>query len=564
LYNGEYIFDYMEVDPWTFQPMHQGLELTPLRAWAHTIMPSWNFASENWSGPSANLARYYVQDFGNPVSHPDSNDYAAFLQDTVRLTQRFSVSLGVRYDLQTFSKAGRVGNPLWPLAGWMPQPNKNFAPRVGLAYALGERRPLVLRAGFGIFYTRIPQIYQSAVISDNGVTNQFLSLDNTNYYQHQVFPTYPNVAVNCPQGPVTCSLPAAWQQYATNEVSAFGPGFKTPRAEQGSVRLEREFNGGVTAELSYLYVHGVDMIRARDVNLPPPTFYSYPIYDATGSQFQNALYGVQSFATWQKTWSISCPYPPCINPLARPIAQLGAVDQFESAASSVYNGMTLSLQKRVSRGLYFRLGYTWAHAIDDGQDALITGSPSTVQNSYSPNSERGPSTTDQRNRLTIAAVEEPHRFDGAQGLLGALVKNWKVSGVMTYGSGRPATATVTGDPNQDGNDDNDRLAGYGRNAFLGPDYATVDLRMARKIKLGEHLRLELTTDAFNLFNRDNQRYDISDSGFYDSAGHFINYAQTPSSGGVIYPAYYQQPTSFMKTTNAYAPRQIQMSMRLNF
>ena len=31
-----------------------------------------------------------------------------------------------------------------------------------------------------------------------------------------------------------------------------------------------------------LYVHGVDMIRARDVNLPPPTFYSYPIYDPTG------------------------------------------------------------------------------------------------------------------------------------------------------------------------------------------------------------------------------------------------------------------------------------------
>ena len=43
------------------------------------------------------------------------------------------------------------------------------------------------------------------------------------------------------------------------------------------------------------------MIRARDVNLPPPTFYSYPIYDATGSQFRNALYGVESFATWQKS-----------------------------------------------------------------------------------------------------------------------------------------------------------------------------------------------------------------------------------------------------------------------
>jgi hypothetical protein len=44
--------------------------------------------------------------------------------------------------------------------------------------------------------------------------------------------------------------------------------------------------------------------------------------------------------------------------------------------------MTVSLNKRMSRGLYFRLAYTWAHAIDDGQDALVAGQPATVQNSY--------------------------------------------------------------------------------------------------------------------------------------------------------------------------------------
>ena len=567
LYGGEYIFDYIEVNPWSypapFVPVTSGgLELTPLRAWAHTVMPSWNFDAGTWTGPSSNLPRYYVQNLGNPVSHPDSNDFAAFVQDTVRLTEHLSASVGVRYDLQTFSRTGMLSNPLWPLAGWMPEPDKNFAPRVGLAYAIGNHRPVMVRAGFGIFYTRIPQIYQSAVMNDNGITDQFLSLDNTNYYQHQVFPTYPNVAVNCPHGPVTCALPASWQPYATNEVDAFGPGFKTPRAEQGSLRLEREFGSGITGELSYLYVHGVDMIRARDVNLPPPTFYSYPIFDPTGTAFQNAFYNVWSFATWQNTYGISCPYPPCINPLLRPIAQLGAIDQFESAASSVYHGLTISIQKRMSRGLYFRLGYTWAHAIDDGQDALVANETSTVQNSYAPNAERGPSVTDQRNRLTIAAVEEPHAFDSEHGVLPAMLKHWKISSVMTYGSGRPANAMVAGDPNQDGNDDNDRLAGYGRNAFLGPDYATMDLRLARRIKLGGHLRLELTGEAFNLFNRDNKRYGISDDGFYNSAGQFIKYSQ--SANGTYYPAYYQRPTSFMKATSAYAPRQMQMSMRLNF
>jgi hypothetical protein len=438
----------------------------------------------------------------------------------------------------------------------------NFAPRVGLAYAIGDHRPVVVRAGFGIFYARIPQIYQSAVINNNGVTDQFLSLDNTNFYQHQVFPTYPNPAVSCPRGPVPCVMSASWQQYLTTEVSAFGPGFKTPRVQQGSLRLEREFPAGITGEVSYLFVHGVDMIRARDVNLPPPTYYSYPIFDPTGSTFQNAFYKVASFATWQNSYSISCPYPPCINPLQRPIPQLGAVDQFESAASSIYHGLTVSLQKRMSRGLYFRLAYTWAHAIDEGQDALVAGQPATVQNSYSANSERGPSVTDQRQRLTVAAVDEPHPFDAHHGVLAAMFNHWKLSGVMTYGSGRPANATVSGDPNQDGNDSNDRLPGYGRNAFLGPDYATMDLRTTRKIKLSERLRLELSGDAFNLFNRDNKRYGISDNGFYNSAGQFIKYTQ--SVAGTYYPAYYQRPANLMKATSAYAPRQMQWSMRLNF
>ncbi|MFZ3340945.1 MAG: TonB-dependent receptor [Terriglobales bacterium] len=562
LYGGEYIFDYISVNPWFFVPMEEGLDLTPLRSWAHTVMPSWNADAGTWTGPSANLARYYVQNFGNPVSHPDSNDYAGFVQDTVRLTNRLSASLGVRYDLQTFSRAGMVSNSFWPLAGKMPEPNKNFAPRIGLAYAIGDKRPVMVRAGFGIFYTRIPQIYQSAVINDNGVNDQFLSLDNTDYYQNQVFPQYPNAAVNCPRGPITCVLPASWQPYATKEVAAFGPGFKTPRVQQASLRLERELADGFTGEISYLFVHGVDLIRARDVNLPAPTLYSYPVYDPTGSTFQNSFYDVESFSTWQTTYSLSCPYPPCINALARPIPQLGAIDQFESGASSVYHGMTVSLNKRMSNGLSFRLGYTWAHAIDDGQDALVAGQPATVQNSAAANSERGPSVTDQRSRLTIAAIGEPHLFDPGRKVLAAMLNHWKISGIMTYGSGRPANAEVSGDPNQDGNTSNDRLAGYGRNAFTGPDYATMNLRVGKRIKLTGHCRLDLNAESFNLFNRDNQTYVISASGFYNSAGQFIKYTQY--AGGTYFPAYYQQPTSFLKLNSAYAPRQMQFSMRLNF
>jgi Carboxypeptidase regulatory-like domain/TonB dependent receptor len=542
LYGGEFLYDNISVNPFTFVPMHGGLNLTPLRAWAHDV------------------PRYYVQNFGNPVSHPDSNDYAGFVQDTVRLTPKFSLSLGVRYDLQTFSRAGMMSNPLWTPAGKMPLLQKNFAPRVGIGYSLGDEHPVMIRAGFGIFYTRIPQIYQSAVTNNNGLNDSFLSLDNTNFYQNQVFPKYPNPAFNCPRGPASCALPPEWQQFASSEVAAFAPNFQTPRVQQGSLSLERALPGGIIGTLSYLYVHGVDMIRARDVNLPSPTYYSYPVLDTAGNVVPNAFYNVQSFATWQTSYSISCPFPPCINTLNRPINQLGAIDQFESAASSIYHGMTVSLQKQMSGGMYFRLAYTWAHAIDNGQDALVAGQPATVQNSYATASEKASSVTDQRQRLTISAIEEPHPFES--GILGSILNHWKISGIMTYGSGRPTNATVSGDPNQDGNTNNDRLSGVGRNSIMGPDYASTDLRVVRKINLGARYHIELSGDSFNLFNRDNLRYGLTDSGFYNSAGQFVKYSQ--KAGGTYYPAYYQQATTFLKPSSAFAPRQMQVSIRLNF
>jgi hypothetical protein len=544
LFGGEYLYDDISVNPFSFAPQHEGLELTPLRAWAHSV------------------PRYYLQNFGNPASHPDSNDYAGFVQDTARLTPHFTLSLGARYDLQTFSEKGMVSNPLWSPEGKMPLNRTNFAPRLGIGYAFGNDHPVMVRAGFGIFYTRIPQIYQSAVTTNNGLNDSFLSLDNSDSYQAQVFPSYPNAAVNCPPRPDACTLPAAWQPYASTEISAFAPDFKTPRVLQASLSLERELPGGFMGTLSYLLVHGVDMIRARDVNLPPPTYYSYPVYDATGVSVPSQSYNVESFATWQTSYSISCPYPPCINPLVRPISQLGAIDQFESAASSVYNGMTVSLHKQMSGAMYFRLAYTWAHAIDDGQDALVAGQPVTVQDSYSTKSEKASSVTDQRNRLTISAIKETNPFAAGQKTLATIFDHWKFSGIMTYGSGRPANAMVSGDPNQDGNTSNDRVSGYGRNAFIGPDYASMDMRVARKMDLSGRYHLELTGESFNLFNRDNQRYDVNDDGFYNSAGQFIKYTQVV--GSTYYPAYYQQLTSLMKPSSAFGPRQLQMSMRLNF
>ena len=177
LSGGEYIFDPIKVNPFTFEPMESGLELTPLRAYAHQV------------------PHYYLQSFGPAVTHPDTNEYSGFLQDTIRVTDHLAVSVGARYDLQTFTTKGLVTEPLWPDAGKVPFNTNNVAPRVGVAYSIGNQRPLVIRAGYGLFYTRIPQIYTS-----HGFRRQrpggenFLFLNNNDFSTTRFFP-YPNPLV---------------------------------------------------------------------------------------------------------------------------------------------------------------------------------------------------------------------------------------------------------------------------------------------------------------------------------------------------------------------------------
>ena len=542
LFDGEYYFDNVKVNPWTYQPMEYGEPLSPLRAYAHGV------------------PRYYMQDFGDAVSHPDSRFYAAFMQDTFQITRNFTLNAGIRYDLQTFEPGPLISNPLYPASGKVPTDMNNFSPRIGFAYSLGEKHTTVIRGGGGLFYMPIPAMYASQVALDNGIQGSQLFLNLMIPAQAALFPSYPTPLVNCPPGTLVCNPPPSVAGLLTTSISAFAPNFQTPYTEQANLTVQHEFGRNIVATVSYAYVHGLHELRSLDVNLPAPTIVDYPVYNDTGSVLLG-MYPVASFSNWQTTPSASCPYPPCLNPVQRPDPQLGAINSFQSAASSLYSGMTVSVKRTLSHGMYFQLGYTLAKATDDGPDALVVGRSGNVQNSYATAAEWGPSVNDQRNRFVAGFVAEP-KFHFDQGAMKTLTNNWKLSSVITSGSGRPINATVAGDPNGDGDIYNDRLPEYTRNAFIGPDYFSTDLRLTRSIRCGEHVVWNLIAESFNVFNRTNARVQISDDGYYNSAGEFVDY--TTSVKGKLYPGEFLMNSQFLTPTNAYAPRQVQFSVRLSF
>ena len=541
---GEYYFDDIKVDPWTYAPMKHGEPLTPLRAFAHDV------------------PRYYMQTFGNADSHPNSRVYSAFMQDSIRVSRSFTLNLGIRYDLQTFQAGNLITNPLYAPSGKIPTDWNNLSPRIGFSYSMGDRHPLLLRGGFGIFYTQIPSMYASQVATDNGVSQSRIFLDNMIPAQAALFPKYPSPLVSCPTGTLVCVPPASIAGLLTMQLSAFATNFHTPYVEQANLSVERELSRKIVLSANYQYVHGVHLLRSLDANLPKPTTTEYPVYSDDGSVFLNSYYQVASFASWQTTPSVSCPYPPCINDVQRPIPRLGTINSYESESSSVYNALNISLKRQTSRGIFFQIGYTFAKAIDDGQDALVVGRPGNVQNSYATALERGLSVTDQRNRFIAAWVAEPKTLHLQNPFLNRLSNHWRFSSVITMGSGRPVNATMAGDANQDGNTYNDRLPGYKRNAFIGPDYFTTDLRLTRTAMITDRVHLEIVGESFNLFNRLNNRVNIADDGFYNSAGQFVAYSSKVA--GKEYPGQFQLNSKFLTPTNAYAPRQIQLAVRLNF
>ena len=350
--------------------------------------------------------------------------------------------------------------------------------------------PLVIRGGAGRFYSLVPSIYASQVQTDNGLAQSDLFLDLMKPADAAIFPTYPNPLVRCPSGTVNCVVPANVASHLTTTVSAFSPNFQTPYTDQASLTIEHELRAEDhrLRQLSVCARRAPDSFARREpadadhrrlsglqrrwLGVPRPVSSGGIVRDLADEEDRRLVPTRPASTTCSDRSRNSAPSIP-----------------FESESSSVYNGFTVSLKRQVSHGLFLRIGYTFAKAIDDGQDALVVGRPGNVQNSYAVNLERGLSVTDQRHRFVASGVLQPRKLDTGYDWLNRVANGWQVSSVLTYGSGRPVNATIAGDANQDGNTYNDRLPGYRRNAFIGPDYFTTDFRLTRNLHLGERRHL---------------------------------------------------------------------------
>ena len=112
---------------------------------------------------------WYRQTVGPSVWQFETADYAAFLADDWKVTPRFTISIGVRYEIEHLPDTNKlVANPDIPQTAYLPHDRNNFGPRAGFAWDVFGNGHTVLRGGYGLYYGRISNATVFSALTSTG------------------------------------------------------------------------------------------------------------------------------------------------------------------------------------------------------------------------------------------------------------------------------------------------------------------------------------------------------------------------------------------------------------
>jgi hypothetical protein len=473
--------------------------------------------SAAYLGNIANV-RTYTQSYGNANYRVDDTLWALFVQDDYRLRPDLTLSLGLRYERQTFSDS-----------------TQDFAPRVGFAYNLRGNGKTAIRGGFGI--------YDSQVV-DNIAANYALS-GPTGVFKYTAAPGqvgFPAsvAAAPLPAFPAGAVAPvrslyirpgrsAALSAYFPTSVL---PGYQNrllnPYTEQWTLGVEQELSPGWVLSVDYVGSHTVKINRPLDVDAPA-SFVRTAQGQIRSAQAANCTRPYWIY--WYAQQGIACnPSKP-----TNPQPPYGLIQSDVNDGFAHYNALDVNLSHHFSHGLAMLASYTWSHSTDNVDPDVPGQNPNDPY--FTGATEVGNAIFDQRHRLVLSGVyTAPFKI--------------RLGGVATLASGLPYNV-VTGTPNSGdpgGTTDRPVINGsvVGRNTGRGRAILDVAPFAERPFTLGhEGLKLDLRAEAFNVFNHAN----------------FVGYSGTYGNGPSPGPGF-GQPLAGI--TNQLPAREMQFSAKITF
>jgi Carboxypeptidase regulatory-like domain/TonB dependent receptor len=503
----------------------------------------------------------YQQAFGPLGITFSTDDLDFFAEDTWKMTPRFTLTLGLRYEFQTMPGTPNA-NPLVPATGKLPSDKNNLGPRIGFAYDIFGDGTTSLRGGFGMYYGRIinSTIYNALI--NTGTANAQLSYFFTNT---QGGPVFPQILSSLPTGPA--GKPA---------IQYFDGNFQAPLIYETDLSFQRELGRNTVLSISYLGSLGRELPDFVDTNLPAPTQISYVVAGGPAA-----------------SKGVPCSFDPtrvCLTGLfyggARPNTNFGAMTDIFSGINSTYNALSASLNKRYSNHLQFAANYTWSHAIDYGQNEQTFTATNSLLIPSCLKCEYGDSIFDVRQRFALSLIGDTPW--NVKGWAAWLANGWQIAPILQFQTGLPYSLVTSGTPtlpacsttfagftcnngssvtgigsSVNGSGGATRLLETGQNTYRYPSTYVVDLSVSKNFQLKERYSLQILAQAFNLFNHLNVTsilntgYVIQSSSIAGKTVPVLNFNSTLSTA----------PFGYISNANsnfAYSTRQLQLGAKFSF
>ena len=471
-------------------------------------------------------------------------ELGAYAQDEYRVSPRFTLNYGMRYEVTTpfrdihnrlmafaLGKQSTV-HPEAPTGLLFPGdpgvPNtiapifyKDFAPRVGFAWDTRGNSRTVVRSAYGIFYDELlngvgmPMRAASAALPS--VVVRTLT-GNINYAN-------PLSAVTNPFASGQIALPASTFTIDRNLLP--------PYTQDWNLTVDQSIGGQVLS---------VGYIGAKATRLPRLVEANPAVYQPGATLANSGRRRIDAGCT-----------------LTTGTCQLGTVGLVEGNANSTFHSGQLSLTRRGTPHLNYTFAYTFSKDLDYSSSLhmsgpapwLMLGELDVPQNNQNLKGEYGRSLFDSRHRVAASVTYAIPFAHSLRGLSRTLLDGWQIDGLLAANSSTPFTvydsANVSlqaphpgvsgmfGDrPNVVVNPNKgaphkvsqwvsssafqrlDPVANAGqfgneqRNSIDGPAFGSLDAAIDKSFSLNETTRLLFRAEAFNVTNHANFIVPVDD------------------------------------------------------
>jgi hypothetical protein len=506
---------------------------------------------------------------------------ALFLQDDIRVNNRLTLNLGLRYDLQTpptdsghsNRESTFVPGPEVLLPGAIVQSTVNpsappgmlfandpgvprgiaqtrksyISPRIGFAWDLLGDGKTSIRGGAGLFYGSASGNQWNTTANFEPFATR-LTLSNGGNAATGALLSQPYRGLT--------SIPFPYNGQFFPNATIFGPdlNFKWPYTYQLNFSVQHQFTKNLSIMAAY--------VGSLSHNLPFATDINAPIITPTAT---TAAANVLS----RRPYTIFYASTPSVVPF-------GPILQMRSNQTADYHGFQLSATKRM--GSHFSLSgfYTYSKTLESLQLQNNT-TQGGAQDMRNLSLDRGRTDDDMRHQFVMSGLWDLSYYNGGSSIARWVLNGWNIDPIVNIHSGLPFTITEGSDLNLDGTN-NDRAfllpganphlsnqsaamwfntAAFGnritpitgfpivgntaRNFLDGPGFVEVDTALSRNFSLTERFKMEFRAEALNVFNHANL-----------------------NNPGATVPASLAAPGNFGAITSAQTTRRLQLGLRLMF